>query len=159
MKKKILFSLWVIFVAILQGCSWTEHFFIINNSSHPVQLFITLAPYERGFSIFNYQDFQQYPVNKKNKLNIEKPEPIKHDTLDAYYNIKMIIPPYKAVSIGYLNNQHYEKYNQDFFNDRQFNLRHIRLITNSNTVEIPDTLFDHYFIKENGAVKYFITPR
>lgn len=65
MKKKILFSLWVIFVAILQGCSWTEHFFIINNSSHPVQLFITLAPYERGFSIFNYQDFQQYPVNKK----------------------------------------------------------------------------------------------
>jgi len=145
--------------ALFQRCSWTQGFYVINNSSFPAELFITLQPFEGGFSIFSYQDFSQYPVNSKSKINIEKSEPVQHDTLDAYYKIRILIPPFKAIQIGRLNNQTYEKYNQAFFNDRTFNLEHIRIVAEKKIIEIPDTLFDANFIKENGAIKFFITPR
>jgi hypothetical protein len=159
MKRVVSLLLLLCGAALFQRCSWTESFYVINNSTFPAELFITLQPYERGFSIFHYQDFSQYPVNSKSKINIEKGEPVQHDTLDAYYKIRILIPPFKAIRIGQLNNQTYEKYNQAFFNDRTFNLELIRIITENKIIEIPDTLFDANFIKEKGAIKYFITSR
>lgn len=149
----------VLLSRLFTSCSWQENFYVVNNTHYPCRVEMHLSEYDRGFSIFHYSNFNQYPVNSKSKINIEKPSPLPHDTIGKYNRITMLLPAFKALRIGTLNNQKYERYNQAFFNDRYFNLEKISISTGNSKTEIIQTEFDAFFKKENGAIKYFVAPR
>ena len=77
--------------------------------------------------------------------------------LDTLNNaVTVILPENTSLIIGELSNDHYSRYDQQFINDRRFNLKVIEIRNGSQTTNISPKQFDTYFKKKNGIIGYVI---
>ncbi len=143
MKTKLSIFLLVI---VFAGCSWQQYFLIANHSNKEITITYTLADIGRSFPIFT-DDAEIFKMNKSGNIIWDNRTEI--NDLDTSLNtVKLILPPNCILNFGHLSNDHYEKYDQYFINDRKFNLE--KLIVNSTEIH-PET-FDKYFKKDDGGI-------
>lgn len=143
------------FSLLFMGCSWMTHFYIANHTDDEVVVEIRLSEEELRFPIFYYAQhyyhtYQLVDMNKKGRILHETKEALEVDTLDGFGHCKITIPPGKALEFGVLNNDYYEHYQQDFINDRKFNL--ISLSFSNGRAPIKPENFDDAITKKDGSV-------
>ena len=136
------------------GCSWTNHFMIVNESDETITIRYTIEPPKKTFGIFSNLP-SMYPLKKKQHIDWYA----KLTTKDLDTNIAAVhieLPPKTVLIIGELHNDNYEKYDQYFINGRSFNLGELKIThANNETTIVPNT-FDDFFKKNNGNISYVL---
>lgn len=135
---------------LLNGCSWVEQFMIKNNTTEAIDVTYELTSSEKGFSLF-YNHPELFGLTSKKGIDWEKKKEVE-DADTSRYKIHVQLPPNHALIIGSLHNQKYESYDQEFFNDRHFNLKHLTVKTTDELIDITPDKFDTYFYKERGEI-------
>ena len=148
--RRIIFILLTLAPFYIVGCSWTVHFYVVNDSTVPRSLEIQLSPERDTFLIFDprhfaflpwesdapdYERIRRIPQGWREKLTIE-------------------IPSHTALDIGHLNNEKYDSQQQRFINGRFFNL--LSLKTDQHRIT-RDTFDQHFHKTDKGMV--WIIPR
>lgn len=142
--------LFIISSVFFMGCSWQEDFVISNTSSSPITIEYHLQNFSHGFAIFEDMPMV-YGLNASGTINWEKPLSIA-DTDTTLLSVKVVVPANSSLVFGHLSNDHYTSYNQYFINDRNFNLKQIRIINHEKIIEIVPQTFDTFFKKEKGEI-------
>lgn len=140
------------FIFLLCGCSWQEYFLVTNETTSAITIKYSISNPESGFGIFEttptlYKLNSSGSVDWNNQLSFV-------DTDTTSLGIRVILPPKSSVMIGYLSNDHYKKYDQQFINGRTFNLKKINLNSNGKSSEIIPENFDGFFKKRSGNIEY-----
>ncbi len=142
------------FIFLLTGCSWQEYFLITNEtaSNIAVEYSISSPGTGFGFGIFEttptiYKLTPTGSIDWNDQLSIV-------DTDTTSLGVRIILPPKSSIVIGYLSNDHYEKYDQQFINGRTFNLKKINLNSNGKSTEIIPENFDSFFKKSSENIEY-----
>lgn len=152
--RHIVIVLFIIISVFFVGCSWQEDFVISNRSASPITIEYRLQDSTKGFAIFEHKPMV-YELNTVGAINWEKPISIV-DADTARLLVKMVIPANSSLIFGHLSNDHYTSYNQYFINDRNFNLKNIRIINHDIVTDIIPETFDAYFKKDKGEVVFKI---
>lgn len=135
---------------VLNACSWQESFIVKNQSDEDLVVYYQLKNPTKSFAIFSYTP-QVYKL--KNNYELDWNSEINILDMDtAILQIKIIIPPKHALVLGHLSNDKYKKYNQDFINDREFNLDFLKISNTQHQVYIVPETFDNYFKKQSGNI-------
>lgn len=156
----VFLSLFALIVFSLQGCSWVCRFYITNTTNETLSVEMKLMDCPGSFPIFHYPHFYygklwQYQLKKNSNVNhfagmIE----VKADTLENFSHFRFQIPPHSAVEIGALQNDKYERHDQQFINGRKFNLE--RLLIMEKKIEVTPADFDNHFRKGKSGEIYFV---
>lgn len=136
------------------GCSWQEYFVLVNNSNSPIVISYQLEKPESGFAIFDGL-IAVYKTNKSLEPDWDKKITVV-DKEEAWDSVRFFLPPKCIVLLGELNNDNYTKHNQYFINGRTFNLKAMQIKTEKTVLEIKANIFDNYFKKQNGFIKYVL---
>ncbi|HYG50983.1 MAG TPA: hypothetical protein VD905_08765 [Flavobacteriales bacterium] len=147
----------LLFLALLlQSCSWTVPFFIINNTTRPVRVEVSLMDLSKGIPIFftASSPVSAYHIDKNSTIDYNKPVTLakKKGTDEFHYTVEL--PAYSAISLGQLENDRYSAHDQHFINDRVFNLRRIIITEDVKKTEITNINFDAYFYESQNSVIY-----
>jgi hypothetical protein len=127
---------------LVQGCSWSIRFYVINNTPVSRTVTIEVENAQGGFLIFDPRNFSLLPYSD-DSIDYERTR-----RLPQGGSISTIeIPPHTALEIGHLNNDRYEHSKQQFINGRIFNLKRIR----SGGTEVNRDNFDAHFRKMNSG--------
>ena len=138
-------------IVLLSGCSWVEYFAISNNSQKEIVISYVIDNDFSGINIFNAQP-RVYALKKANIINWDKKlTVVDNDT--SKQKVTIHLPPNSVVIIGELFNDSYEKYNQEFINGIDFNLKQIKIKEETEIVIVPST-FDSFFTKKKGIINY-----
>lgn len=121
----------VFILLLFKGCSWTSHFYIVNLTDQDLTVEIILSEEEMMFPIFYYSSrnfgrHQLFELNPKKKIDRTTKKEIEVDTLANFAHCQINLPPNTAFEFGVLNNDKYESYDQEFINNRVFNLKRLR---------------------------------
>lgn len=148
MKTKFILFLTAVF--LLQGCSRQEYFVITNETTADIIIEYKLKKTPEGFPIFD-QHPKSYALNDDGAIYWDKLKSIKDtDTIEHFIHITL--PPNTGLIIGRLSNDEYKSYDQDFINNRHFNLERLKIISDDKRSEIYPETFDSFFTKENGLI-------
>lgn len=132
------------------ACSWQQYFVITNNTDDPVSVVYRLASPAGGFGIFETSP-SGYGITRKGKIDWNRTLKIT-DRDTAHDKISIEIPAKSALIIGVLSNDHYKNHDQNFINGREFNLKHLRIVSRSGSREITPDNFDSFFKNEKGFI-------
>ena len=135
---------------LLNSCSWVERFMIKNNTSEAIEVFYELNSPEIGFSLFHSLP-ELYEMTSRKEIDWEKKREVE-DADTSYYKVNLSLPPNHILIIGSLHNQTYESYDQEFINDRHFNLKHLTIKTADELIDVTPQNFDKQFYKEKGDI-------
>jgi hypothetical protein len=150
LKNGILFLL----LQLLLGCSWIEHFMVINESDQPIEVTYTLETPKETFAIFDYR-YDVYAIKKPGQIDWNKKMEI-NDLDTSFQTIHIQLPPKATLIFGSLHNDNYTTYNQYFINGRSFNLIEITVKTAKETIVVKPETFDTFFKKKNGSISYVV---
>ncbi|MDF1672376.1 MAG: hypothetical protein P1U41_02665 [Vicingaceae bacterium] len=138
---------------LFTGCSWSEYFVINNLSDQPIFISYTITkPKEHNFGIFEHSP-NFYKTTKQGKIDWNNKVEIK-DTEESSEIVNIILPPKTTMIFGRLQNDTYTHYNQNFINDREFNLDFIEIEINLEILHISKNTFNKNFSKDNGIIKF-----
>ena len=151
MKRFRIYAL-LLLTSCLSSCSWQEYFAIVNTSGSSVSVAYTIGPSGDGFPIFS-TDFRAYKTTATNGINWDLPVNLT-DTDTSKNTVLVSLPDDVILVIGELSNDHYSHYDQQFINDRVFNLQSVDVPINATGI-IPKT-FDRFFRMKNGIITYEI---
>ncbi len=135
---------------LLNSCSWVEQFIIKNNTTETIEITYELNPQERGFALFHTMP-EVYEMNSRKGIDWDKKREMQ-DTDTSYHKVNVKLPPNHVLIIGSLHNQTYERYDQDFYNDRHFNLKHLTVKTADELIDVTPQNFDKQFYKAKGEI-------
>lgn len=140
-------------ILLLSGCSWQEYFVLHNNTGSDITVTYTTTKVN-GFAIFDnmpsvYQSNNSGEIDWNKKIEVED----KDTSLPGY---QFILPPNSILKFGTLSNDNYVKHDQEFINDRVFNLQIMEIMKKDGSVKITADQFDHFFKKKKGLIKYEI---
>lgn len=160
MKQKLpllLTTLSIIF--LFQSCSWTDYFCIYNLTDKPVLMEYSFYHNSRGFPLFEtptMHKMENGQIDWQNSAFTDYKENYKYDSISQIANVKykFHLPPKCVVIIGTLRNSHYEGVNQDFINDRYFNLSELKIYSEKEELTITKSNFDTYFKNTRGEIAY-----
>ncbi len=142
------------FIFLLSGCSWQEYFLVKNETASDISIEYSISSPGSGFG-FGIFDTSPTIYKLNSSGSIDWNDQLSFvDTDTASLGIRVILPPKSSVVIGYLSNDHYKKYDQQFINGRTFNLKKINLISNGKSTEIIPENFDSFFKKTSGNIEY-----
>lgn len=147
---KLSFLLVLISSLLLNGCSWIEQFMIKNSTTETIVVTYELNSPEKGFSLFHSMP-TLYEMTSRKGIDWEKKKEVE-DADTSYYRVNVKLPPNHVLIIGSLHNQKYESYDQDFFNDRHFNLKHLTIKIADELIDVTPQNFDKQFYKTNGDI-------
>ena len=149
-KEKIVF-LFVSAIVLFSGCSWQEYFVITNENNSDITIEFTIPSPSGGFGIFDTTP-TVYKINSSGNIDWNN-QLLLVDLDTTLFAVKLLLPPRSSVIIGNLSNDHYEKHNQQFINDRIFNLEKISITNNGKITEIRPENFDNFFKKTSGNIE------
>lgn len=139
---------------VLQGCSWVEQFAIFNLKTDAVIVGYTLNTDIKGVAIFESGPVC-YRVTEEGNIDWEQAV-VLEDGNPAPDIVLVEVPPKCVLIFGYLHNDTYERYNQEFINDRKFNLKLLFIGNDKTGIQITPATFDAHFQKKKGVIKYII---
>lgn len=137
-------------INFLWSCSWVQYFMVINESNEPIEVSYTLTEPEKTFAIFENNP-TAYELKKPRQINWDKKLELT-DLETSYETVKIQLPANTALIFGYLHNDKYTSYNQNFINGRSFNLSEMSIKTSKETTAIKPETFDNYFKEQNRNV-------
>ena len=127
---------------------------LTNETPNNISVEYTIPNPSGGFGIFTTTP-TVYKLNSSG--NIDWNNQLSLVDLDTnLFTVKLVLPPKSYVIIGNLSNDHYEKDNQQFINDRIFNLEKISIDNNGKSTEIRPENFDNFFKKTSGNIEFKI---
>jgi len=153
MRKFITYT-FIIPVLLISGCSWVEYFTVGNKTDAPITITYELNELDEGnfFGIFtNIPD--AYQLSKSSKIQWDNKVELE-DLDDNPAIVKVVLPPNAIMIFGELHNDTYESNNQQFINSRDFNFSSMVIEHQEKTIQITKAIFDDYFVKKNGHVKF-----
>lgn len=137
-------------ISFLWSCSWVQYFMVINESNEPIEVSYRLTEPEKTFAIFENKP-TAYELKKPGQINWDKK--LELTDLDASFEtVKLQLSANTALIFGYLHNDKYTSYNQNFINGRSFNLAEMAIKTSKETTTIKPETFDNYFNEQKGNV-------
>lgn len=141
----------LIFLLVIQGCSWVVNFYIANQTKNSIKIELELDDTIKGFGIFHNSGIPTtvYKVNEYDKIDFSENLNITCSKIWSKNHFQIILPPQTAYVIGSLSNDKYTSYDQYFINGRVFNLKQLKIISALTKVIVPKT-FDENFKNENG---------
>lgn len=147
---KLSFLLVLISGLLLNSCSWVERFIIKNATNQAIDITYELTPYERGGTLFHTMP-EFYEMNSRKGIDWEKKKEVE-DADTSHFKVNVILPPNHVLIIGSLHNQTYQRYDQEFINDRHFNLKHLAVKTADELIDVIPQNFDKQFYKSKGEI-------
>jgi len=152
--KRLLIYIPLLLTCTLSSCSWNEYFALFNASGASIRVRYDIDSVESGFPLFNTA-YRAYKTDRNTSIDWNKSvQLIDSDTLKN--SVTLILPDQTSLIIGELSNDHYSRYDQQFINDRRFNLNVIEVGNDSHATRISPKQFDTYFKKKNGIIVYEI---
>lgn len=142
------------FIFLLSGCSWQEYFLITNETTSDIVIEYSISSPESGFGIFDTTP-TIYKLNSSGSINWNN-QLFFVDSDTTSLGVSVLLPPKSSVAIGYLSNDHYEKYNQQFINGRTFNLKVINLNSNGKSTKVIPENFDSFFKKNSQGIEFTV---
>ena len=155
--KSLTFSCFLLLIfTTFYGCSWREHFIIINETDKEVVLSYELTQLDNKntFPIFQFQPLLG-KLTSQNNIDWASEIPI-IDADTTLLGISVKLPPKSSLKIGSLSNDRYKTYNQVFINGRVFNLKNIIFYTNEHETKITPETFDNFFKKASDGIIFRI---
>ncbi|MFI5204369.1 MAG: hypothetical protein ACHQF2_07715, partial [Flavobacteriales bacterium] len=96
-----------------------------------------------------------YEITRNGRINFDVKVDIEDTNPDA--NIVSVVVPEKCVLIiGHLSNDKYTSYNQEFINDRKFNLKTLSVEWGGNVRQVTPSTFDSHFTKVRGTIRLLV---
>lgn len=160
MKQKLLLLICFLgFIFFFQSCSWQNLFSVYNLSNKPILMEYSFFQNQRGFPLFEapvFHKLENGQIDWYKTALVDFKESYKYDTLAEVANVryKFHLPPKCVVIIGRLNNSHYESVDQNFINDRYFNLTELKIFGEKEEQIITKANFDNYFKVVRGDIVY-----
>lgn len=140
---------------LFTGCSWSEYFVINNLSDQSIYISYTITkPKDHNFGIFEHSP-NFYKTTKNGKIDWNNKIEVK-DTEESTEIVSVMLPPKTTMIFGRLHNDTYTDYNQNFINNREFNLDFIEIEVNLEVLHISKNTFDKNFSKDKGIIKFDI---
>lgn len=142
-----------IFVGLiaLHACSRMEDFAVANPTAADCRITYELQPDLKGFGIFNEKPLC-YELTRNGKINWDIKVQIDDDNPDKYA-VDVTIPAKTILIIGNLSNDTYTVYNQEFINDRKFNLQKLTVACGDFVQQLTPATFDSHFTKVKGVIQ------
>ena len=147
----------IVFITLglmLTGCSWQEYFIISNMSDDDIQINYFIDPEPEGFSLFE-DNPEAYQANSSGTIDWNRKMQI-IDQDSTFERVVVNLPAKSVLKFGTLSNDHYTSHDQYFINDRHFNLIRIEIITGTDAMIITKEIFDSYFRKKDGMIRYLV---
>jgi hypothetical protein len=154
MKRPFVFVAILAIASVCTQCSRIEQFVIYNESDTAIYVSYEL---EQGgsFPVF-YEDPSVRKLKSRGEIDWSASDlPVNdEDALPA--KVRIALPPHSALIFGALHNDEYKHYDQKFINDRQFNLKHLQILSPNKDLEIIPSSFDTYFSKHKGQIRLVV---
>ncbi len=146
---------WISILLLFTSCSKVYKFFIVNQTGAPLKIDVKLEKDHRSSSIFFYPDatrdvFSFYEMQSSTSVDFGRKTTTRVDTIDHFSHYEVTIPSNEAFQYGRLNNQSYERYDQEFINGQTFNLNRIHF--SADYPDIRPENFDHYITTNQSGI-------
>ena len=130
-------------------CSYQTHILLLNRNDTPraVQLQFQIVP--NGTPLFSDRNIARFPINADKRVNYALPMPL---TVEDSANCTVQLPPHSALSTAVIRNQEYKSSQQQFINQRRFNLQKITV----GATVVNRANFDRYFRKTADGIAWSV---
>lgn len=138
----------------MQSCSRMEDFAVANSTAADCHVTYELQPDLKGIGIFNEKP-TCYELTRNGKINWDIKVEVEDDNPDRFV-VDVTIPPKCVLIIGNLSNDTYTAYNQEFINDRKFNLQKLTVSCGDFLQQLTPATFDGHFTKVKGVIQMVV---